>query len=424
MFSRCLLLLLVCHQTFTRPYPFGPQCCFRFQTHRIPIRYIAAYKETDHECTNTGIIFTLKSHRHVCVDPGVERVQQAMKIIDQRLYEPSIISVEEGPQCCSSFRTHPIPVCVVGTYEETHINCTKPGIIFTLKYDHRVCTDPGDELVKQAMKRFDQRLFESTIINVEEGPQCCSSFRTHPIPVSVVETYEETHISCTKPGIIFTLKYDHRVCTDPGDEWVKQAMKRYDQRLFESTIINVEEGPQCCSSFRTHPIPVSVVETYEETHISCTKPGIIFTLKYDHRVCTDPGDEWVKQAMKRYDQRLFENEHMPDQCCFSYQTHQIPVRLITEYKKTRMDCPNTGIIFTLRYGHLMCGDPGVEWVKQAMKAIDQRLYETSVFRGKIGLYPFSFQRKRPKHPSIYSTEHCSRVCRSGGFVGETGREYN
>ncbi|MCJ8731153.1 hypothetical protein PDJAM_G00196130, partial [Pangasius djambal] len=34
-----------------------------------------------------------------------------------------------------------------------------------------------------------------------------------------------------------------------------------------------------------------------------------------------------------------QSENGPETCCFSYQTHKIPVRVITEYKVTELQCP-------------------------------------------------------------------------------------
>ncbi|KAB5578966.1 hypothetical protein PHYPO_G00188550 [Pangasianodon hypophthalmus] len=95
MSSRSLLLLLLvlaCLQSFTTAQNAdGPKiCCIRYQTHRIPVRVITVYKETDRWCTKPGVIFTLKSGREVCANPDIEWVQNNMKKIDQRLYESMI----------------------------------------------------------------------------------------------------------------------------------------------------------------------------------------------------------------------------------------------------------------------------------------------------------------------------------------------
>ncbi|XP_026765898.1 C-C motif chemokine 3-like [Pangasianodon hypophthalmus] len=82
-----LLLVLTCLQSFTTAQnAHGPEkCCFSYQTHRIPVRLITKYQETDHSCTKPGVIFILKTDREVCADPGVEWVKDNMKKIDDRL---------------------------------------------------------------------------------------------------------------------------------------------------------------------------------------------------------------------------------------------------------------------------------------------------------------------------------------------------
>ncbi|XP_053537717.1 C-C motif chemokine 3-like 1 isoform X3 [Ictalurus punctatus] len=94
MVSRSLLLVLLvllgltCLQSFTTAHNgHGPgQCCFNYQTHPIPAKYITAYEETEHQCTKPGVIFTLNKGRRVCADPGVEWVKNIMEIIDRRLF--------------------------------------------------------------------------------------------------------------------------------------------------------------------------------------------------------------------------------------------------------------------------------------------------------------------------------------------------
>ncbi|XP_053089210.1 C-C motif chemokine 3-like [Pangasianodon hypophthalmus] len=91
MSSRSLLLVLLVLfylQFFTTAQnAVGPdKCCFSYQTHRIPVKVITGYKETDQRCTKPGVIFTLKSGRNVCADPSVEWVQNIMKKINERLF--------------------------------------------------------------------------------------------------------------------------------------------------------------------------------------------------------------------------------------------------------------------------------------------------------------------------------------------------
>ncbi|XP_060729547.1 C-C motif chemokine 3-like [Tachysurus vachellii] len=75
----------------------------------------------------------------------------------------------------------------------------------------------------------------------ENGPtQCCFRFLTRPIPVRVITAYKVTDLHCTKPGVIFTLQDGRLVCADPGFKWVKNHMKKIDQRRFNS--LNDAEG--------------------------------------------------------------------------------------------------------------------------------------------------------------------------------------
>ncbi|XP_053089709.1 merozoite surface protein CMZ-8-like [Pangasianodon hypophthalmus] len=88
MSSRFLLLVLLVLfylQFFTTAQKSkGPdKCCYKYQPHPIPVRLITGYKETDQRCTKSGVIFTLKSGRHMCADPRVEWVQNIMKTIDK-----------------------------------------------------------------------------------------------------------------------------------------------------------------------------------------------------------------------------------------------------------------------------------------------------------------------------------------------------
>ncbi|XP_017328678.1 C-C motif chemokine 3-like 1 [Ictalurus punctatus] len=94
MVSRSLLLVLLvllgltCLQSFTTAHNgHGPsKCCFNYQTHPIPVTFITAYEETEHQCTKPGVIFTLNLGRRLCADPGVEWVKNITEIIDRRFF--------------------------------------------------------------------------------------------------------------------------------------------------------------------------------------------------------------------------------------------------------------------------------------------------------------------------------------------------
>ncbi|XP_053089575.1 uncharacterized protein LOC117597104 isoform X2 [Pangasianodon hypophthalmus] len=64
-----------------------------------------------------------------------------------------------------------------------------------------------------------------------------------------------------------------------------------------------------------------------------------------------------------------ENPNGQGPCCFSYQTHKIPVRRITAYQKTYRGCENPGVIFILKSGRGVCADPEVKWVQNIMKKL-------------------------------------------------------
>ncbi|KAF4088698.1 hypothetical protein AMELA_G00057690 [Ameiurus melas] len=72
-----------------------------------------------------------------------------------------------------------------------------------------------------------------------------------------------------------------------------------------------------------------------------------------------------------------QNGNTPDPCCFSYQTHKIPIKVITAYEVTDRRCQKHGVIFTLKSGRTVCADPDIEWVQKHMNTIDQLLYESS-----------------------------------------------
>ncbi|XP_062849732.1 C-C motif chemokine 3-like [Trichomycterus rosablanca] len=61
---------------------------------------------------------------------------------------------------------------------------------------------------------------------------------------------------------------------------------------------NVNGPGECCFGYFTRPIPKKDIIGYEETRPDCTQPGIIFTLVDGRRMCSDPGDKWVKRHTK------------------------------------------------------------------------------------------------------------------------------
>ncbi|XP_076829518.1 C-C motif chemokine 4 homolog [Brachyhypopomus gauderio] len=72
------------------------------------------------------------------------------------------------------------------------------------------------------------------------------------------------------------------------------------------------------------------------------------------------------------------NANGPDICCFSFYEHRIPVNAITTYETTRSECPKPGVVFTTKKAARMCADPGLTWVREAMKKINRRDLEISI----------------------------------------------
>ncbi|XP_027013095.1 C-C motif chemokine 18-like [Tachysurus fulvidraco] len=66
----------------------------------------------------------------------------------------------------------------------------------------------------------------------------------------------------------------------------------------------------------------------------------------------------------------------PDQCCTDFVIQPIPVRVITAYAVTDIQCPKPGVIFTLQNGRHVCADPGFKWVKHHMYRIKERLFNS------------------------------------------------
>uniref|UniRef100_A0A8C4RQ47 C-C motif chemokine n=1 Tax=Erpetoichthys calabaricus TaxID=27687 RepID=A0A8C4RQ47_ERPCA len=62
----------------------------------------------------------------------------------------------------------------------------------------------------------------------------------------------------------------------------------------------------------------------------------------------------------------FIDTNQPSKCCFSYLETRIPLRMVSNYERTRSDCTKPGIVFTTRKGHLLCADPEQKWVKDSV----------------------------------------------------------
>ncbi|KAK3546731.1 hypothetical protein QTP70_033531 [Hemibagrus guttatus] len=69
---------------------------------------------------------------------------------------------------------------------------------------------------------------------------------------------------------------------------------------------------------------------------------------------------------------MAQNGYGPKKCCFAYQKRPIPIKYITGYEVTELQCSTPGVIFTLNDIRQVCADPHVDWVKNNIKIIDQR----------------------------------------------------
>ncbi|XP_028653139.1 C-C motif chemokine 3-like isoform X2 [Erpetoichthys calabaricus] len=61
-----------------------------------------------------------------------------------------------------------------------------------------------------------------------------------------------------------------------------------------------------------------------------------------------------------------QNTNKPSKCCFSYLEKRIPLKMLSNFERTRSDCTRPGIVFITRKGHLVCADPKQKWVKDSV----------------------------------------------------------
>ncbi|KAF4088699.1 hypothetical protein AMELA_G00057730 [Ameiurus melas] len=72
-----------------------------------------------------------------------------------------------------------------------------------------------------------------------------------------------------------------------------------------------------------------------------------------------------------------QNGNGPARCCFSFQNpkDKIPIKVITAYEVTDLQCTKPGVIFTVKEGRKVCADLSIDWVQKHKKTIDKRLFE-------------------------------------------------
>ncbi|XP_053349004.1 C-C motif chemokine 4 homolog [Clarias gariepinus] len=74
---------------------------------------------------------------------------------------------------------------------------------------------------------------------------------------------------------------------------------------------------------------------------------------------------------------MTQNANPPEECCLNFLEAKIPLHRITKYRETRLDCKEAGVIFIMKNGRRLCANPRVQWVKEHMDKIDQRVLESS-----------------------------------------------
>uniref|UniRef100_A0A3B1JDA9 C-C motif chemokine n=1 Tax=Astyanax mexicanus TaxID=7994 RepID=A0A3B1JDA9_ASTMX len=75
---------------------------------------------------------------------------------------------------------------------------------------------------------------QSCVEDVNAVKSCCFNFQIRKIPLNAIIKYENVDRDCPISGVIFTVRTS-RVCADPNQSWVQQAMNKIDQRLLKST---------------------------------------------------------------------------------------------------------------------------------------------------------------------------------------------
>ncbi|XP_037335612.2 C-C motif chemokine 4 homolog [Pungitius pungitius] len=64
----------------------------------------------------------------------------------------------------------------------------------------------------------------------------------------------------------------------------------------------------------------------------------------------------------------------PDDCCFTPYPRRLNKKLISSYYFTDHRCPMAGAILITKNGRHICVDPGLPWVVNIMKSVDQSTF--------------------------------------------------
>ncbi|XP_058250430.1 uncharacterized protein LOC131355885 isoform X6 [Hemibagrus wyckioides] len=384
MISRSLLLVLLvlaCLQSFTTAQsPKGPdQCCFGFQNKSIPVRVIASYRVTDLQCTKHGVIFTLKNGGQRCGDPSVEWVKDRMDNINQRLFNnqtstekpdkpvstaSSITNEPDKPVSTASPSRNAKPTPTVRVNPQSSVYT---GDTVTLSCELQ--QETGWEFLwyrnnqLQSLNSEQENTLKVTVVNAGEREYKCQAIRgnystwnrdyyngysftkcSNPVKITVrakpTPTVRVNPQSSVYTGDTVTLSCELQQGTGWGFLWYRnnqlQNLNSEQENTLKVTVVNAGEREYKCQATRGN-----------------------YSTEF-----SDP----VKITVRDY------NPNGPETCCVGFQNKSIPVRVIASYRVTDLQCTKHGVIFTLKNGGQRCGDPSVEWVKDRMDNINQRLF--------------------------------------------------
>ncbi|KAM9407659.1 C-C motif chemokine 3-like [Salvelinus alpinus] len=59
------------------------ECCFTFNTRKIPREFIREYEMTRSDCPKRGVILVTKRSNRFCANPGDPWIEKIMKYIDE-----------------------------------------------------------------------------------------------------------------------------------------------------------------------------------------------------------------------------------------------------------------------------------------------------------------------------------------------------
>ncbi|XP_072543608.1 uncharacterized protein [Salminus brasiliensis] len=212
---------------------------------------------------------------------------------------------------------------------------------------------------------------------------CCFSFFTKPIPLSVIVNYKKTSHGCLISGVVFTTKKTTEVCVDPNQSWVEQAMKEIDERHLKSTE-EVLPGPY--TKARTQTVSTTTrpnlttdlhgreTEAQTQTVSTTTRPNPTTDL---HGRETEAQTQTAPETLRPdpAEPIWFSKETAMTISCRSVLLGLLVIFYLQSCVEGQAEATVMSFCFKTRNSTLVCVDPGLTWVKQAMQIIDQRVLE-------------------------------------------------